>query len=101
MSRSTRECYCFGLELCHICDPVTPRNKHTVIQCTGCGVLTPIYEIANSNIGMPCKCGGNMNEILYDEIYPAKHYKNKECIKCQTLQNIIDSLLLQKEQCEH
>lgn len=28
----------------------------SVIQCIGCGLLTPIYEIANCHIGKVCKC---------------------------------------------
>ena len=97
----SRKCACFGINNCHVCDPVPPRTRDTIVQCSGCGINWQINEIAYSYIGTIHGCGGQLNEILFEDRYPAIHFTTKKCIKCQTIQDMIDYLQMQKENCNH
>lgn len=99
---SLRKCSCFGINHCYICNPVPTRDKQTIIQCTGCGITCDINKIANWDIGSLCQCDkGCLNEILVEDKYPSCYFTQKNCIKCQTIQDMIDYLMLQKENCDH
>jgi hypothetical protein len=96
-----KKCHCFGINYCYICDPPSPRDKDLILQCTGCGEVNE--QFSRCDIGDYCECGGHKNKIAIEDKYLKIYFerKNKDCIRCQTLQETINYLIERQERCDH